>query len=153
MYDVLNAYLENGLKVILHKISGVKTMACGLWIRQGSAYETDEINGLSHLAEHLLLNPKDVKNNEYRNLMDRVSCEGVIYNAATTKEYTCYHFTGMESALPICLSSLACIAKSNRDFLEEYFENEKSVVVQEATSFYSSYQQIKERTSQAIWGS
>ena len=152
MYDVLNAYLENGLKVILHKIPGVKTMACGLWIRQGSVYETDENNGLSHLVEHLLLNPKDVNNSEYRQLMERVSGEGVIYNAATTKEYTCYHFTGMESALPLCLSSLACIAKDNRDFLDEYFENEKNVVIQEATSFYSSYQQIKERTSQAIWG-
>lgn len=152
MYDVLNAYLENGLKVILHKILGVKTMACGLWIRQGSVYETDENNGLSHLAEHLLLNPKDINNSEYKKLMERVSGEGVIYNAATTKEYTCFHFTGMESTLPICLSSLACIAKDNREFFEEFFENEKSVVIQEATSFYSSYQQIKERTSQAIWG-
>lgn len=152
MYDVLNAYLENGLKVILHKIPGVKTMACGLWVRQGSVYETDEINGLSHLTEHLLLNPKDVTNNEYKGLMESVSSEGVIYNAATTKEYTCYYFTGMESALSTCLASLACIAKENRDFIEEYFINEKNVVIQEATSFYSSYQQIKERTSQAIWG-
>lgn len=152
MYDVLNAYLENGLKVILHKIPGVKTMACGLWIRQGSAYETDANNGLSHLSEHLLLNPKDVSNREYREWMDRISCEGVLYNAATTKEYTCYHFTGMKSTLPLCLSCLACIAKENRDFSEDFFENEKKVVLQEATSFYSSYQQIKERTSQAIWG-
>ena len=152
VYDVLNAYLENGLKVILHKIPGVKTIACGLWVRQGSAYETDANNGLSHLTEHLLLNPKDVNNQEYRQWMDRIAREGVIYNAATTKEYTCYHFTGMESTLPFCLSSLACIAKDNRMFSEEFFENEKKVVLQEATSFYSSYQQIKERTSQAIWG-
>ncbi len=66
MYDVLNAYLENGVKVILHKISGVKTMACGLWIRQGSVYETDENNGLSHLAEHLLLNSENVTNSSYK---------------------------------------------------------------------------------------
>lgn len=26
MYDVLNAYLENGLKVILHKVPSVKTI-------------------------------------------------------------------------------------------------------------------------------
>lgn len=152
MYDVLNAYLENGLKVILHKIPGVKTMACGLWIRQGSAYETNDNNGLSHLAEHLLLNSENVTNLEYKKLMDQVSREGVIYNAATTKEYTCYYFAGMESSLAICLSGLACIAKDNREFNKDFFENEKRVVVQEATSFYSSYQQIKERTGQAIWG-
>lgn len=152
MYDVLNAYLESGLKVILHKIPGVKTIACGLWIRQGSAYETDANNGLSHLVEHLLLNPKDLGNREYRQWMDRIASEGVLYNAATTKEYTCYHFTGLESTLPLCLSSLACIVKEKREFSEDFFENEKKVVIQEATSFYSSYQQIKERTSQAIWG-
>lgn len=152
MYDVLNAYLENGLKVILHKIADVKTMSCGLWIRQGSVYETYENNGLSHLLEHLVLNPQDVKNEEYCKLMEQVASEGVIYNASTTKEYTCFYFTGRENALANCLMSLSHIARNNRDFVEELFENEKSVVIQEATSFYSSYQQIKERTSQAIWG-
>lgn len=152
MYDVLNAYLENGLKVILHKIPDVKTMSCGLWIRQGSVYETDENNGLSHLIEHLLLSPEDVTNRPYQQLMSTVASKGVIYNAATTKEYTCFYFTGMESTLGTCLSALACIARENREFQLDAFENEKNVVVQEATSFYSSYQQIKERTSQAIWG-
>ncbi len=152
MYDVLNAYLENGLKVILHKISDVKTMSCGLWIRQGSVYETDENNGLSHLLEHLVLNSENVKNDEYQHLMDKVSGEGVIYNASTTKEYTCFYFTGKESVLESCMSCLSCIAQHNREFVPEFFENEKKVVIQEATSFYSSYQQIKERTSQAIWG-
>ena len=47
VYDVLNAYLENGLKIILHKIPDVKTISCGLWVKQGSSYETDENNGLA----------------------------------------------------------------------------------------------------------
>ena len=53
MYDLVNAYLENGLRIVLHKIAGTKTAACGLWVKQGSSYETDENNGLSHLTEHL----------------------------------------------------------------------------------------------------
>ncbi len=152
MYDVLNAYLENGLKIILHKISDVKTISCGLWIKQGSAYETDKNNGLSHLTEHLMLNPDDVMNEKYAELLSRASAEGVRYNAATTKEYTCYYFTGLKHTLEICLSCLANIAKNNRSFREESFDKEKNVVLQEAASFYSSFQQIKERTSQAIWG-
>ncbi|MGN0351523.1 MAG: M16 family metallopeptidase [Roseburia sp.] len=152
MYDVLNAYLENGLKVVLHKIEGAKTVSCGLWVKQGAVYETDENNGLSHLTEHLLLNAEDVINERYADLLSKASAEGVIYNAATTKEYTCYYFTGLSSTLPTCLDSLACIAQENRKFHSEAFENEKKVVLQEATSFYSSFQQIKERTSQAIWG-
>lgn len=69
MYDVLNCYLENGLKIILHKIADVKTISCGLWIKQGSSYETDDNNGLSHLTEHLLLNAKNLKNPEYKEVI------------------------------------------------------------------------------------
>ncbi len=152
MYDVLNAYLENGLKIILHKIPEAKTVSCGLWINRGSKHETDENNGLFHLTEHLVINPENRNNPVYGELAGQVTSEGVIYNAATTKEYTCFYYTGLKNTLDICLSCLSHIAMKNRDFSEEFFENEKKVVLQEATSFYSSFQQIKERTSQAIWG-
>lgn len=152
MYDVLNAYLENGLKVVLHRIPNAKMVSCGLWVKQGSKYENDENNGLSHLIEHLLLNPQNESNPLYQKLMDKVSKEGVLYNAATTKDYTCFYFTGLERTLDICLSALEQVSKSNREFQKDFFENEKKVVLQEATSFYSSFQQIKERTSQALWG-
>lgn len=152
MYDVLNAYLENGLKIILHKIPEVKTISCGLWVRQGSSYEKHEYNGLSHLTEHLLLNAEDVVNEQYRQLIHEISDNGVMYNAATTKEYTCFYFTGLANTLERCILALSHIAMKNRDFDLENFENEKKVVLQEATGFYSSFQQIKERTSQALWG-
>lgn len=152
VYDVLNAYLENGLKIVIHKISEVKTVACGLWIKLGSSYETDDNNGLSHLAEHLLMNQNDVENEEYKRIISDITDKGVYYNAATTKEYTCYYFTGLKSTIDDSLNALSQIAMKNREFNEDAFENEKKVVLQEAVSFYSSFQQIKERTSQALWG-
>lgn len=152
MYDVLNAYLENGLKIVLHKIPEVKTISCGLWVHQGSSYETDEYNGLSHLTEHLLFNAEDIVNEQYKQLIHEISDNGVMYNAATTKEYTCFYFTGLANTLEKCILALAHIAMKNREFDFENFENEKKVVLQEATGFYSSFQQIKERTSQALWG-
>lgn len=152
VYDVLNAYLENGLKIVIHKISEVKTVACGLWIKLGSSYEIDDNNGLSHLAEHLLMNQNDVENEEYKRIISDITDNGVYYNAATTKEYTCYYFTGLKSTIDDSLNALSQIAMKNREFNEDAFENEKKVVLQEAVSFYSSFQQIKERTSQALWG-
>ena len=142
MYDVLKAYLENGVKVVLHKVPETKTMSCGIWIGQGSTYETNENNGLSHLVEHLLINPENGSNSEFEKLMRRVSAEGVIYNAATTKEYTCFHFTGLKETFESCLSCLAHIVQRNWEFSEDFFETEKNVVLQEATGFYSSFQQI-----------
>ena len=85
VYDVLNAYLENGLKIILHKIPEVKTVSCGLWVKQGSSYESDEFNGLSHLAEHLLMNAEDVINEQYKYLIAEITDNGVMYNAALEK--------------------------------------------------------------------
>lgn len=152
MYDLLNAYLENGLRVILHKIPNVATISCGLWVQQGSCYETDNNNGLSHLIEHLLVNPEDTDNSNYRDIINNIVSEGVYYNAFTTKEYTCYHFTGLKETLPFCLKALADIGMNNRTINIEAFEKERQVVIQEAKGFYSSFQQIKERTSQALWG-
>ena len=152
MYDILNAYLENGLKIILHKIPAAKTVACGLWISQGSKNETDGNSGLSHLVEHLVVNPVTSGNETYQKLIEEVTNSGVVYNAATTKEYTCFYFTGLSNTMELCVKCLSQIAMKNRNYPEDAFENEKKVVVQEATSFYSSFQQIKERTGQALWG-
>lgn len=152
MYEIFNAYLENGLKIVLHRLPAVRTVACGLWVKQGSCYEDDANNGLSHLAEHLIVNPDRAAKVEYAELMDEAVANGVVYNAATTKEYTYYYLVGLKRTLHLCLSALACIAKENRSFSEEFFDNEKKVVMQEAIGFYSSFQQIKERTGQALWG-
>ena len=85
VYDVLNAYLENGLKIILHKIPEVKTVSCGLWVKQGSSYESDEFNGLSHLAEHLLMNAEDVINEQYKYLIAEITDNGVVNLSAHEK--------------------------------------------------------------------
>ena len=127
MYDVLNAYLENGLKIILHKIPEVKTVSCGLWVKQGSSYESDEFNGLSHLAEHLLMNAEDVINEQYKYLIAEITDNGVMYNAATTKEYTCFHFTGLANTLETCICALAHIAMKNRNFENENLSNDNFV--------------------------
>lgn len=152
MYEILTVYLENGLRVVMHKIPSVKTMACGIWVRQGSKYESNENNGLSHLLEHLMINIDNDNNLRFKNLIAEASCEGVVYNAGTTKETTSYYFTGLTRTLRKCIETLSSIVMDNEKFSNELLENEKKVVIQEATSFYSSFNQIKERTSQALWG-
>lgn len=152
MYEVESFYLCNGLKVIMHKIPGIRTISCGVWVNQGSKYETDETNGISHLIEHLLMSAENTNNEAYKNIMNRVNFSGVEYNATTTKEYTYYYFTGLNSMLDLCLDALANIVMFNKDIIREKFELEKDIVVQEALSYYSSYNQIAERTSQALWG-
>jgi len=152
MYEILTAHLENGLKVILHKVPACRTVACGVWVRQGSKHETDESSGLSHLIEHLKINTANTFNPVYQSVMADLSSEGIVYNAKTTKEATSYYMSGLKGTLERSLLALSEMVINNNEFSEELFENEKKVVFQEGTSYYSSFNQIKERTSQALWG-
>jgi predicted Zn-dependent peptidase len=136
----------------MHKIPHVRTMACGVWIKQGSKHESDEQNGLSHLIEHLMINIENDNNPRFKKLMNEVSSEGIVYNAGTTKETTSYYFTGLSNMLEKCIETLSAIVIDNKTFAKELIENEKKVVTQETISFYSSFNQIKERTSQSLWG-
>lgn len=152
MYDVLNVYLENGLRVIMHRIPHIKTVSCGIWVKQGSKYEDDQSNGLSHLLEHLMINPDNDMNPNFQNLIKEISSEGIVYNAGTTKESTSYYMYGLAKNLEKCLKTLSSIVTQNKTFSATLFENEKKIVTQETISFFSSFNQIKERTSQALWG-
>ncbi len=152
MYDILNVYLENGLRIVIHRIPNIKTIACGIWVRQGSKYEDANTSGQSHLLEHLMINMDNHGNARFQELMREVTSEGVIYNAGTTKENTSFYFTGLSDTLEKCIKTLASIVIENKSFPEDLLENEKKVVVQEAISFYSSFGQIKERIGQALWG-
>ncbi len=51
--------------------------------------------------------------------------------------------------LYLCVSTYC---NEKQKFLKMKILKMKKVVLQEATGFYSSFQQIKERTGQALWG-
>ncbi|MDA0998541.1 MAG: insulinase family protein, partial [Proteobacteria bacterium] len=45
--------LTNGLTVVSHRMDTVETVSLGIWVRVGTRYEPVEINGVSHLLEHM----------------------------------------------------------------------------------------------------
>ena len=45
--------LNNGVKVVLIPMAGVASVACGVYVKTGSRYETDANNGISHFLEHM----------------------------------------------------------------------------------------------------
>lgn len=152
MFDILSGYLDNGLRVVLHRIENIRTVACGIWVNQGSKYEDNSTSGASHLLEHILVNRNNKENPELYSMMKELSDNGVQYNASTTKENTSFYFKGMTDNLNQCIDTLYNMVVKNRRFDDEVIKNEKSIVEREAVSFYSSFNQIKERTSQALYG-
>lgn len=152
MHEILSFYLDNGLQVVMNSIPNINTVVASMWIKQGSKNETSNNNGISHIAEHMVVNKNNTKSRGLFEVFRQLQNNGVSFNATTTKENTYYYFQGLKECLETCLDALRLIVVTNRNFDLELFENELRVVESEASSFYASFNQIKERTGQALYG-
>ena len=45
--------LSNGLRVISDSMPHLETAAVGVWVDTGARHETIEVNGISHVLEHM----------------------------------------------------------------------------------------------------
>jgi predicted Zn-dependent peptidase len=78
--------LENGVRVITERMENVRSVALGFWIGTGSAMETDDQAGLSHLLEHMLFRGTDsYRSQEIDQIFDEMGAE---INAGTDREST-----------------------------------------------------------------
>ena len=80
---------SNGFTLITQKRSGTGTVAVEAWIRVGSRYETESLNGISHFLEHMLFKGSSrYTGEEIRRKIRRV---GGYLNGETFWEYTKYY--------------------------------------------------------------
>jgi predicted Zn-dependent peptidase len=80
----------SGLTIVAEQIP-VPAISFDLWIRVGSAVESDDINGVAHFLEHMIFKGTD---NLPPGAFDRrVESVGANLNAATSQDYTHYYFT------------------------------------------------------------
>src|SRR5690606_20505357 len=52
--DVRRTRLDNGVIVVSERIPGLRSVATGVWVRQGGAHEGEDEAGASHLLEHMV---------------------------------------------------------------------------------------------------
>ncbi len=80
--------LKNGVRVVLVPMSGVKSVAVGVYVGTGSRHETGKINGISHFLEHMVF--KGTK--KFPTPKDTSYLEGLgaIQNAWTDVDATAY---------------------------------------------------------------
>ena len=78
--------LKNGLRIIAFPIKNSKALTILLLVATGSKYETKEINGISHLLEHMAFKgtKKRPRTQDIAKELDKV---GGLYNAFTDKEF------------------------------------------------------------------
>src|ERR1700737_4951544 len=114
---ILKNVLPNGLRVISEPMSAVVSSTIGIWVENGSRYETPFQNGVSHFIEHLLF--KGTRKRTAAQIAEQIDAVGGVLNAFTGKEYTCYYAKVLGEDLPMATELLADL------FLESVFDPEE----------------------------
>ncbi len=127
--QLFNRRLANGLEVIVYEDHAVPLVTIELACRNGAYTEPPELNGLSHLYEHMFFKAnRAVKNQE--EYLRAIGELGIIYNGATQTELVNYYFTTLSRHLPTALRFMRDAALYPA-FDEEEFAREKEVVLGE----------------------
>ncbi len=80
--------LDNGLRVITHRMPERQSLSLGIWIKAGGRYENSVNKGVAHFLEHLLF--KGTKKYSCRQLKESIEGVGGSLNGFTSEEVTCY---------------------------------------------------------------
>jgi predicted Zn-dependent peptidase len=126
--NVHRTVLPNGIRVITERVPSFTSTTVGIWVENGSRYETPEINGISHFLEHLFF--KGTERRTAKQIAEEIDTVGGVLNAFTGKEYTCYYAKVLRDDLPLALDLLGDIFLNSKFEVEE-IERERSVVLQE----------------------
>jgi predicted Zn-dependent peptidase len=125
---VSRSVLPNGLRVVTEEMPGVQSATIGIWVENGSRFETAQQNGISHFLEHLFF--KGTERRTAAAIAEEIDAVGGVLNAFTSKEYTCYYAKVLAEHLPLAIDLLADIFRHSR-FAPEEINRERAVVLQE----------------------
>lgn len=124
--------LGNGIRVVVEQIPTVRSVAFGIWVKNGSRNETEQNNGVSHFIEHMLF--KGTEKRSARDIADLFDGIGGNVNAFTAKEYTCYFAKVLDSHLPLAVDALSdMFFKSQMD--DEELAKERNVILEEISMY------------------
>ncbi len=123
--------LNNGIRIFLCPMPGVRTVSCNVCVNTGSAFEGADLgSGLSHFLEHMMFNgTKSYPGGS--EIADRVNACGGNLNAFTSQDQTFYYIN-----LPAAnaVEGVRMLASMMREplFPEDEFAREKDVILNES---------------------
>lgn len=119
--------LPNGLTIIAEQMP-IEAVNLSLWIKVGSAVESDAINGMAHFLEHMIFKGTErLASGEFER---RIEERGAVTNAATSQDYTHYYITTAPKDFAE-LAPLQIDVVFNPSIPDDAFERERFVVLEE----------------------
>ena len=120
--------LKNGLRIITSNFPQLESVTVGLWVKTGSAYETEDINGISHFLEHMSF--KGTNTRTALQISEEIEDAGGQSNAYTAREFTAYYAKMLKNDLELAVDVLTD-SLCNSIFPADELKKEQEVVVQE----------------------
>ena len=146
--QLANKILANGLEIIVLEDHSIPLITIEMAVRNGSFTEPPELNGLSHLYEHMFFKTNRAIANQ-EDYVRTIGNLGIAYNASTREEVVNYFFT---TTSPNLRTALQFMRDSIRYplFDEREFERERQVVIgeidrQESNPFFYLNQGMNQR--------
>jgi len=126
---VIDKRLANGLDVVILEDHAVPLVTVELAVRNGSFTEPPELNGLSHLYEHMFFKSNRATLDHALYLRD-IDQLGIVYNGTTQEEVVEYYFTTTTPNFSVAMRFMRDSVRYPA-FDEKEFANEREVVIGE----------------------
>lgn len=141
--------LRNDIPVIYEDVPGMKSTSFGIFVKMGSALETKENSGISHVIEHMLF--KGTSGHNVKELADIMSDYGGGINAYTAKEVTSFYGRvlneDVESAFELMAEMLF-----DSVFGDKELAKEKHVIIDEIDLYDDSAEDVcHELLQKKVW--
>ena len=127
--DIASHVLANGLEIVVLEDHSVPLVTIELAVRNGSFTEPPELNGLSHLYEHMFFKANRAVANQEAYLKT-IGQLGIAYNGETREEVVEYYFTTTSPNLRPAMNFMRDAVRYPL-FDQNEFERERQVVIGE----------------------
>ncbi|MCV3213970.1 insulinase family protein [Plectonema radiosum NIES-515] len=119
--------LPSGLTIVAEQMP-TEAVNLNLWVKVGSAVESDGINGMAHFLEHMIFKGSErLTSGEFERQIEE---RGAVTNAATSQDYTHYYVTTAPKDFAE-LAPLQIDIVTNASIPDKAFETERLVVLEE----------------------
>ncbi len=113
--------INNGIGLYSMTNSAMHKFCIGVYVKAGCVYESDELNGITHLYEHMVF--RNVKNRYNTDFYELLTQNGIFFEAGTYREFVYFTISGLPSGISLAAEILSMmfddIKLSKEDFITE----------------------------------
>jgi len=120
--------MKNGLRVVTDTMDTVETASIGCWVDVGTRHESPNVNGVSHLLEHMAF--KGTHRRSAQAIAEEIEAVGGHLNAYTSRENTAYYAKVLKEDVGLAMDIIGDILQHSTLDANE-LARERAVVLQE----------------------